>query len=81
MGSKLGHTFLPKMNLFARYYGKQYAPNSRETVRRFTVHQFIDAGIATANPDDPTRPINSPKAVYQLEKSALELLQSYGAKA
>lgn len=69
------------MNLFARYYGKQYAPNSRETVRRFTVRQFIDADIATANPDDPTRPVNSPKAVYQLEKSALELLQSYGAKA
>ena len=24
-------------------YGTDYAPNSRETIRRFTMHQFVDA--------------------------------------
>ncbi|WP_420446689.1 hypothetical protein [Candidatus Poriferisodalis sp.] len=36
-------------------YGKDYAPNTRETVRRQTIHQFCAAGLATKNPD-PTAP-------------------------
>jgi adenine-specific DNA-methyltransferase len=70
----------PMMSFFSDHYGKTYAPNSRETVRRFTVHQFLDAGIVVANPDKPARPVNSPKAVYQIEASALELLQTFGTK-
>jgi adenine-specific DNA-methyltransferase len=38
----------PMMSFFSDHYGKTYAPNSRETVRRFTVHQFLDAGIVVA---------------------------------
>jgi adenine-specific DNA-methyltransferase len=71
----------PMMTFFSDHYGKTYAPNSRETVRRFTVHQFLDAGIVVANPDMPARPVNSPKAVYQIESAALELLQTFGTKA
>jgi hypothetical protein len=67
------------MNYFAKHYGKRYAPNSRETVRRFTVHQFVQAGLLIENPDEPTRPTNSPKAVYQVEPSALSLLQTFGS--
>lgn len=66
------------LQFFAQHYGKTYAENSRETVRRQTIHQFLDAGLIIANPDEPTRPINSGKTVYQLEASALELLRSYG---
>jgi adenine-specific DNA-methyltransferase len=66
------------MDFFAEHYGKRYAPNSRETVRRFTVHQFLDAGIVVANPDEPERPINSGKTVYQIEAGALGLLRKYG---
>ena len=66
------------MSFFARYYGKQYAPNTRETVRRQTVHQFLEAGLIVANPDLPTRPVNSPKAVYQVEPLALEVIRTYG---
>jgi adenine-specific DNA-methyltransferase len=66
------------MDFFAGHYGKKYAPNSRETVRRQTVHQFLDAGIIVANPDDPSRPINSGKTVYQIEAGALGLLRKYG---
>jgi adenine-specific DNA-methyltransferase len=40
------------------------------------VHQFLDAGIIVANPDEPARPVNSPKAVYQIEPAALELLRT-----
>lgn len=68
------------MDFFAEHYGKKYAPNSRETVRRFTVHQFLDAGIIVANPDDPERPINSGKTVYQIEAAALGLLRKYGTE-
>jgi hypothetical protein len=51
----------PIMDWSGKYYDKAYAPNSRETFRRYTMHQFVDAGIALYNPDKPDRPINSPK--------------------
>jgi hypothetical protein len=68
------------MAFFGKHYGRDYAPNTRETVRRQTVHQFVDAGLIIANPDDPQRATNSPKAVYQIERSALELLRSYASE-
>lgn len=68
----------PMMNFFAEHYGRTYKPNTRETVRRQTVHQFVDAGLLLYNPDDPDRAVNSPKAVYQIEQSALLLLQEFG---
>ena len=57
----------PMMDFFSEHYGKKYAPNTRETVRRQTVHQFLQAALIIANPDKPSRPTNSPKAVYQIE--------------
>src|SRR5579871_2916130 len=51
----------PMIEFFTAYYGKRYAPNTRETVRRQTIHQFEQAGIIVANPDDLQRPTNSPK--------------------
>lgn len=68
----------PIMNWAREHYGKDYAPNTRETVRRQTMHQFCDAGIALYNPDKPDRPVNSPKAVYQIEPHVLTLLRTYG---
>ena len=47
-------------------YGMKYAPNTRETIRRQTLHQFVDAGLALYNPDKPDRSVNSPAAVYQV---------------
>ncbi|HNZ65306.1 MAG TPA: BsuBI/PstI family type II restriction endonuclease [Smithella sp.] len=67
----------PMMDFFSEHYGKKYAPNTRETVRRQTVHQFLQAALIVANPDKPSRPTNSPKAVYQIELSALKLLRSF----
>lgn len=68
----------PMMDFAREQYGKEYAPNTRETFRRQTMHQFMDAGLALYNPDKPNRPVNSPKAVYQIEPLALELIQCYG---
>lgn len=68
----------PMMDYFSTNYGKRYAPNTRETVRRQTVHQFLDAGIVAINPDEPERPTNSPYAVYQIEAGLLKLLRTYG---
>ncbi|GAX36398.1 type II site-specific deoxyribonuclease [Nodularia sp. NIES-3585] len=68
------------MDWFRDNYGKQYAPNTRETVRRQTMHQFVQMGIVVENPDQPNRPINSPKWCYQLHQQALSLLKSYGSE-
>ena len=65
------------MDWMAEHYGKRYAPNTRETIRRFTLHQFIEMGMVVLNPDDPGRPPNSPKNVYQIAPSALELLRRF----
>jgi len=70
----------PIMDWIREHYQKEYAPNTRETVRRQTMHQFVDAGIALYNPDNPDRPVNSPKAVYQIEPATLELLRCFGTK-
>ena len=71
----------PMMDFFRDHYGKEYKPNTRETVRRQTVHQFLDGGLIVVNPDDPQRPVNSPKAVYQIEPSALKLMRSFGSES
>jgi len=69
----------PIMNWIRDYYGKDYKPNTRETVRRQTMHQFVAAGLALYNPDDPNRAVNSPRTVYQIEPIALALLQTYNS--
>jgi BsuBI/PstI restriction endonuclease domain/BsuBI/PstI restriction endonuclease HTH domain len=67
----------PMMDWAIKFYGAEYKPNTRETFRRQTMHQFVEAGIALYNPDKPDRPVNSPKAVYQIEPAALSLLRTY----
>lgn len=61
-------------------YGKRWKPNTRETVRRFTLHQFLDAGIVVANPDQPDRPINSPAFCYQVPDELLAALRTFGTR-
>lgn len=59
-------------------YHKDYAPNTRETIRRQTLHQFGDAALIESNPDNPQRPINSPKWCYQVTPRALSVIRAYG---
>ena len=60
-------------------YRQKWAPNTRETIRRQTMHQFMAAGVALYNPDKPDRPVNSPAAVYQIEPTLRDVLRSYGS--
>jgi adenine-specific DNA-methyltransferase len=71
----------PIMDFVRDHYGRSYAPNSRETFRKETMHQFVGAGLAVQNPDKPDRPTNSPKWCYQIEPTALALLSSFGTEA
>lgn len=67
----------PLMDWTRKHYGREYAPNTRETFRPQTMHQFCNAGVALYNPDKPDRPVNSPKAVYQIESATLVLLRTF----
>jgi len=60
-------------------YGKEYAENTRETVRRRVLHQLEQARIVDKNPDAPNLPTNSPRTHYALTEEALEVIQNYGA--
>lgn len=65
------------MDWIRDYYGRDYAPNSRETIRRFSLHQFADALLIEQNPDQPDRPVNSPNWSYQIHPRALEVIRQY----
>ena len=69
------------MDFMSDHYDKHYKPNTRETVRRQTIHQFCAAGLATQNPDDPHRPTNSPNNVYRVNNLAWTLAKAYGTDA
>lgn len=59
--------------------GVEYAENSREQFRRQVLHQFVQAGVAALNPDDPTLPTNSKKNHYRITAEALEAIRTYGS--
>jgi hypothetical protein len=69
----------PMMGFIREQYGVDYAPNTRETIRRFSLHQMVQAGMAVQNPDEPRRPVNSPKWCYQVSTPALRLLRAFGS--
>ncbi|WP_314682287.1 BsuBI/PstI family type II restriction endonuclease [Rothia mucilaginosa] len=55
----------------------QIAENSRETVRREVLHQFVAAAFCEHNDDDPDRPTNSSKNVYRVSPNALNVIRMY----
>ncbi|MFI2279613.1 BsuBI/PstI family type II restriction endonuclease [Nocardia beijingensis] len=59
-------------------YDRDYAANTRETVRRQTLHQFVQAMLVVENADKPDRPTNSPKWNYQVTTEALKVIWSFG---
>lgn len=71
----------PIITFIKEAYGVSYAPNTRETIRDEAVKFFVEEGLLLRNPDDPSRPTNSGKTVYQIEPSALELLRTFGTPA
>lgn len=61
--------------------GTDYKPNTRETIRRFTLHQFMQGGLVQYNADNPARPTNSPKNNYRISPPALAVIQSMDSPA
>jgi BsuBI/PstI restriction endonuclease domain/BsuBI/PstI restriction endonuclease HTH domain len=70
----------PIIDFVAEAYGVRYAPNTRETIRDDAVKFFVESALVLRNPDDPNRPTNSGKTVYQIEPSALGLLRKFGTR-
>jgi len=68
------------MIFIREHYGKKYAENSRETIRKQTLHQFEQASLVVRNPDDPLRPTNSPNNVYMIGDEALKAFRKFGTK-
>lgn len=60
--------------------GHNYAENTRESVRKYSVKQLVAAGILLHNPDKPDRAVNSSDNCYQVESGALALLQKFGTR-
>lgn len=70
----------PIMKWANQHYDRDYAPNTRETFRRHSMHQFVEAGVCLYNPDRPDRPVNSPKVAYQIEPQLLAALKLVGTE-
>jgi hypothetical protein len=66
------------MNFMSEYYNKVYKPNTRETIRKDTIHQFVDGAVAERNVDSLGRPTNSPNYCYCLTDEMLALVKTYG---
>lgn len=70
----------PIMDWCRDHYNTTYKPNTRETFRKDSMHYFVEAALAVANPDKPDRPTNSPNWRYQIEPEALLLLRTFGTE-
>jgi BsuBI/PstI restriction endonuclease domain/BsuBI/PstI restriction endonuclease HTH domain len=68
----------PIIAFVAQAYNVRYAPNTRETIRDEAVKYFVETGMLIRNPDNPSRPVNSGKTVYQIEPTALALFRTFG---
>ena len=62
-------------------YGRDYAENTRENVRRQVIHQLEQARVVDRNPDEPDLPTNSPRTHYGLTNEALKVLRLYGTSS
>ncbi len=69
------------MQFIREHYGQDYKPNTRETIRRQTLHQFEQARIVDRNRDDPSRPTNSKDNNYSLNQPIIEVLKEYPSGA
>lgn len=63
---------------FLREHGYfDYKPNSRETIRRQSLHQFEQARLVDRNRDTPDRPTNSALNNYSLTEPILKILREF----
>ena len=55
---------------------KNYAENTRESIRKLSLKRLVNHGLLILNPDNPKRPINSGLTNYSLEPSFREILKN-----
>lgn len=79
VGNKDNPKYEGIMRFIAEHYNKQYAENSRETFRRQTLHQFVQAGIVEHNPNNPQLPTNSKDNHYRMSDEALKVIRAFGS--
>lgn len=60
--------------------GHNYAENTRESIRKYSVKQLVAAGVLLHNPDKPDRAVNSSDNCYQVEPDALALFRKFGTR-
>lgn len=65
------------MQFIDENYKLTYAENTRESIRKSTIHQLIQASIVEKNADDPERPTNSGKTVYSITHEILNLIKAF----
>jgi type II restriction enzyme len=80
VGNKDNPKYEGIMRFIAMHYNKQYAENSRETFRRQTLHQFVQAGIVEHNPENLQLPTNSKDNHYRLTDAALTVIRAFKTK-
>lgn len=60
---------------------RNYAENTRESVRKYSVKQLVSSGVLLHNPDKPDRAVNSSDNCYQVEMHALTLFRQFSTKS
>lgn len=63
------------MDFIRDEYDVEYAANTRESIRRQTLHQMEQAGLLERNRDDPTRATNSPRNNYSLNEPIVQIIK------
>ena len=81
MASRPSRTIHQALGFMGETYGREYAENTRENVRRQVIHQFEQARLVDRNPDQPDLSTNSPHTHYRLTDEALKVLRSYETSA
>ena len=70
------HTTRDVMDYMNNVYGKYYAPNTRETLRKDVLKIFVLEGLVETNKDNPKRPTNSGNFCYSITDEFLELIKT-----
>lgn len=65
------------LSFTAEYYGKSYAENTRETIRKNCMHQFREGALI----EDNGKATNSPNYRYRITDEALQLLKTIGTRS
>ncbi len=66
-----------QMDFMAEYYQKVYAPNTRESIRKQSMHPLRTAAIIEDNTDREAT--NSKNYSYRITEEALEVIRTYGS--